>query len=87
MVDKAILRKGEPVNKSRIATKSQRLALLLIQDYKCNICGKELEADFQVDHIIPFSLGGTTTIPNLQGVCRSCHHSKTKTDLSLIFQK
>lgn len=33
---------------------------------------------FEVDHIIPVSLGGTTTLDNLRTLCCRCHHAETK---------
>jgi len=65
---------------NRLATKQQKRQLLIIQDFCCALCGKELDQSFQVDHIIPFSLGGTTSLGNLQGVCVSCHKEKTRKD-------
>lgn len=67
----------------RFASKKQRLKIALLQDFKCNLCGQVLGKYFEVDHIVPFSLGGLTTIENLQGVCKSCHKQKTKVDGSV----
>lgn len=68
---------------SRFASKKQRLIIAVRQDFKCNICGCKLGKSFEVDHIIPFSLGGETKLNNLQGVCKLCHSLKTKTDGSV----
>lgn len=67
----------------RFATKKQRLQLALLQEFKCSLCGQDLGKSFEVDHIVPFSLGGSTTIENLQGVCKKCHKQKTKVDGSV----
>lgn len=69
---------------NRFASKKQRLIIAVRQDFKCNICGCQLEKSFEVDHIVPFSLGGETKLSNLQGVCKSCHSLKTKTDGSVL---
>ena len=50
------------------------------QGGKCGLCGKalRLESDaIQVDHIEPESLGGPTTMQNLQAVHPSCNGSKS----------
>lgn len=63
------------------ATKAERLCLLKEQENKCVYCkcpvyfGKASNAD--VDHIIPLSLGGDTSIDNMQVLCVQCHRRKT----------
>ena len=41
---------------------------------KCKNCGSE--TDLCIDHIIPFSRGGTTNQKNLQILCRTCNIKK-----------
>lgn len=55
---------------------SQRAALYLYQDGKCAMCGCELEPGFHMDHIHPYSLGGTTDVTNGQALCPSCNLGK-----------
>lgn len=46
--------------------------------YKCCVCGKT-EKDgvrLEIDHIIPVSKGGQSTISNLQTLCNSCNAKK-----------
>lgn len=38
----------------------------------CLVCGD----DYGLDHIVPFSQGGSNTLDNLQNLCRSCNGSK-----------
>lgn len=40
----------------------------------CICCG--LNENLQVDHIIPFSKGGKTTLDNFQTLCKSCNAKK-----------
>jgi len=42
--------------------------------YKCKKCGRK--EDLTIDHIIPFSKGGTTEINNLQTLCKKCNRKK-----------
>ena len=44
-------------------------------DYRCAYCWKEY-VDFDIDHKIPLSQGGTTKIKNLVLSCRQCNERK-----------
>lgn len=47
------------------------------QNEKCAYCGTRRKlANMTVDHIIPFSKGGTDEIENLQCTCKLCNHMK-----------
>ncbi len=44
---------------------------------QCQSCGQAgLEANLEVDHIIPLALGGSNDLSNLQTLCRSCNQRK-----------
>jgi 5-methylcytosine-specific restriction endonuclease McrA len=62
----------------RLATRTQRDLLAILQDFRCAICGCELPERFECDHLVPFSEGGETTLSNLQALCPSCHLDKTR---------
>ena len=45
----------------------------------CQICGKTLlDSEIEIDHIIPFSRGGTSDEDNLRVTCRECNRRKGK---------
>lgn len=46
---------------------------------KCHYCGTALNPfrNFQIDHAIPLSAGGTDDLGNLVGSCRECNRSKS----------
>lgn len=58
-------------------TQDQRVVVYHKFAKKCAICGTNVEQDnFHVDHIIPFSKGGPTTVDNGQLSCPSCNLAK-----------
>jgi len=58
-----------------------RLKVLNRDNFKCVFCGKSPATDFgtklHIDHIIPFSKGGTSTLDNLQTLCEDCNLGKS----------
>ena len=63
-------------------------ALFKKQDNKCNMCHKSLEEHgWNIDHIIPKSIGGSHKMSNLQILCTNCHlRIKSKTDMKKIWK-
>lgn len=51
---------------------------VLIRDPICLNCHKRPSST--VDHIVPVSRGGKDEMSNFQGMCKSCHNSKTATE-------
>ncbi|MCH5256756.1 MAG: HNH endonuclease [Lachnospiraceae bacterium] len=45
--------------------------------YKCIKCGQSYrKGDMDIDHIVPRSLGGSSSRENLQCICKHCNRSK-----------
>lgn len=59
-----------------LRSKHERNRLYIAADGKCQICGNSLDDDWQVDHIIPYSIVQKTEISNLQVVCKRCNLKK-----------
>lgn len=51
-------------------------AVLRRQKRKCACCGKSIAKGFHMDHILPQSRGGASTLRNLQLLCGTCNMSK-----------
>jgi 5-methylcytosine-specific restriction endonuclease McrA len=66
----------------RLASKTQRIALFILHDGKCAICGEELPERFEIDHINPWIKKGRTELWNLQPLCLDCHSKKTSAQVS-----
>ena len=43
-------------------------------NYKCKKCYSK--NDIQIDHILPYSLGGSNETGNLQALCKECNYKK-----------
>lgn len=58
-----------------------RYLVLKRDNFKCVICGrspaKDPKIELQVDHIIPWSKGGETTVENLRTLCSECNLGKS----------
>lgn len=51
--------------------------ILIAQSGRCAYCLKMLGADFQVDHVIPLSKGGSNWPSNLALACPTCNRKKS----------
>lgn len=61
-----------------------RYQVLKRDNFKCCACGaspaKDPSIELHIDHIIPFSKGGETTLENLQTLCSRCNIGKGDTE-------
>jgi len=58
---------------------SQRVALWLYADGKCEFCGVELDPGWHADHVQPYSKGGPTDVINGAALCPTCNLKKGNT--------
>jgi 5-methylcytosine-specific restriction endonuclease McrA len=65
-----------------------RLKVLDRDAYRCILCGRSPAMDIgvrlHIDHKIPFSKGGKSTIDNLQTLCQDCNLGKSDEFIGVI---
>ncbi len=75
---------GTPVRGPRQPSLRLRFRVMRRDRFTCRHCGrspaKATDVELHVDHIVPWSKGGDTTLENLQTLCRGCNLGKS--DLS-----
>ncbi|MBE5740897.1 MAG: HNH endonuclease [Clostridiales bacterium] len=62
----------------RMVTDDMRYNVLKRDGFRCCICGATAKdgVKLEVDHIIPVSKGGKSTMNNLQTLCERCNRGK-----------
>lgn len=65
----------------RTFNRTERATVFIIANGRCELCGVELDENWEVDHRLPFSLGGDTTIENAMALCRVCNRRKSNMKL------
>ena len=65
-------------NSRRRISGTTRQNVLMRDNYTCQICGATVKdgAKLEIDHIIPYSKGGTNKENNLQVLCQQCNREK-----------
>ncbi|MFX1568133.1 MAG: HNH endonuclease [Promethearchaeota archaeon] len=63
--------------KSRSPSPQKKYEVKERDKFTCQICEKKFpEVELQIDHIFPFSLGGSNQKPNLMALCKDCNADK-----------
>ena len=63
----------------------ERRALTEIWGKKCAYC-EEQSGPFAIDHIVPYSLGGSCDIENLCLCCKRCNYRKSSSSLPQLYE-
>jgi len=67
----------KPVATKRSVSETKKKYVASQQGWKCKDCKEQLNAWFEVDHVIRLEYGGSNGIENLVALCRECHGRKT----------
>ena len=62
------------IRRREVIPREVRLAVFRRDGGRCVECGSNF--DTQYDHILPFSMGGASTVENLQLLCADCNRKK-----------
>ena len=65
---------NRPPTQSRYIPEEVKRFVMERDRYRCRSCGSNLYPE--IDHIIPFSVGGSNHPDNLQVLCRGCNSQK-----------
>ncbi len=69
--------KGRTASRSRYISPSVRVSVLHRDGNKCVFCGRTAkQIELEIDHIIPFSKGGSNDLSNLPTLCIDCNRGK-----------
>jgi len=64
-------------NCKRSVSETKKKYVASSQNWKCDHCHNQLDATFEVDHVIELQNGGSNETSNLVALCRNCHGKKS----------
>ena len=71
-------KKKSTTRRSRYISAATRVDVLRRDNYRCVFCGVSArKAELEIDHIVPFSNGGSNAMNNLQTLCKACNQGKS----------
>jgi 5-methylcytosine-specific restriction endonuclease McrA len=70
----ALRQEADPAPRREFIPVEVRKAVFDRDGGRCRTCGSNF--DIQYDHILPFSMGGSSTVANMQILCASCNRDK-----------
>ena len=73
-----------PKAQLRTLSKTVKCEVAASQGWRCARCLEQLDATFEVDHVLQFCLTADDSKHNLQALHAHCHRLKTKDDLYLL---
>lgn len=81
ITDKPTSNQKKKTQKSRDPSTRLRFEVLVRDKFTCRFCGasptKDPSVTLHIDHIIPWSKGGETSLDNLQTLCSKCNLGKS----------
>ena len=66
-----------PKKTKRAVSETKKKYVASSQNWNCGHCNNQLNAWFEVDHVLSLEDGGSNHIDNLVALCRECHGRKT----------
>jgi len=72
------------MTRRRRLSKAQRAEVLEQNGGCCYLCSLPIVGPFEIEHPVPFALGGSDKIEELRPAHIECHAAKTKTDVTRI---
>ena len=68
---------SQPFLRKKRLTQLMKKRVAARDQWRCQICGQLVSANFEIDHIVPQSRGGGHEDSNLRTLCRECHGEVT----------